>query len=392
MTGSRVAAGCVAATAVLVVIDVLLAWANGWPVVDGWLFSTVATVAFGVLGGVVTLKRPDNRLGWLLLVTTLLSALGAVAFQYGILGTLRRPGLPGATVVGGVGWGVSAALMFGVLVTLFLLLFPDGHLPSSRWRPAAWAAVLGTALMIGGLAAGAVDAGMPTVVARAATRGGFTSDGLPRVLNEVGHVLVFAVCPLAVASLFVRLRRADPVERRQVEWFAYGVVLFVASLLLPAPEPVSLLFEATATILLPVSIAVAITRYRLYEIDRLLSRTVTYAVVSAVLVGIYGAITVVPSAALDLRSDLLVAAATLAAAAVFVPVRVRVQTAVDRRFNRARYDAALVVEQFAARLRHDVDLRVLAHELGDTVASTMQPAHVSLWLAGRQSIRDRPAP
>ena len=118
-----------------------------------------------------------------------------------------------------------------------------------------------------------------------------------------------------------------------------------------------------------------------------MSRTVTYAVVSAVLVMVYSAITVVPSAAFDLQSDLLVAAATLTAAAVFVPVRVRVQAAVDRRFNRARYDAALVVEQFASRLRHDVDLGALVHDLGDTVATTVQPAHVSLWLPGRQPIR-----
>jgi len=138
---------------------------------------------------------------------------------------------------------------------------------------------------------------------------------------------------------------------------------------------------------IPAAILVAILRYRLFELDRLMSRTVTYAVVSAVLIAVYSAITVVPSAAFDLQSDLLVAAATLVAAAVFVPVRVRVQAAVDRRFNRARYDAALVVEQFASRLRHDVDLGALVRDLGDTVATTMQPAHVSLWVPDRQSIR-----
>ena len=382
MSGPRVVGGCVAALGVLVVADVGLAWANGWPIVDEWLFSTVAVLAFGALGGVIAWKRPGNRLGWLLLTMALLSAAGAVAFQYGVAGSVRWRHLPGATVVGGVGWGVSAALAFGVLITLFLLLFPDGDLPSRRWRPAAWAAALGIALMVTGLAAGAVDAGMRGVVAQVAMRGGFTPDGLPLVLNEVGHVLVFAVFPLAVASLFVRLRRADQVQRRQLEWFAYGAVLFMASVLIPWPEPLWFLLEAAATIFLPVSVAVAITRYRLYEIDRIVSRTVTYGVVTAVLAGGYVLVGVVPSAVLELESDLLVAAATLAAVAAFGPVRRAVQTAVDRRFNRARYDAAAVVERFGTRLRHDLDVSHLGADVRGVVGATVQPTHVTLWLAG----------
>jgi hypothetical protein len=131
-----------------------------------------------------------------------------------------------------------------------------------------------------------------------------------------------------------------------------------------------------------VVVAVAVLRYRLYEIDQIISRTATYAVVSAVLVTVYAAVAVVPSAVFDLDSDLLVAAATLAAAAVFVPVRRRVQALVDRRFNRARYDAQQVVDRFGSRLRADVDMAHLADDLRRVVGATVQPAHVTLWLAG----------
>lgn len=134
--------------------------------------------------------------------------------------------------------------------------------------------------------------------------------------------------------------------------------------------------------LIPGAILVAVLRYRLFEIDRLLSRTVTYAMVSAVLVVVYTAVTVIPSAVFDLQSDLVVAAATLAAAAAFVPARRRVQLVVDRRFNRARYDAAVVSGRFAEWLRHNVDLDTLAHDLTRVLVVTVQPAHVSLWLQG----------
>ena len=385
MNGSRMGGTSVAALCVLIVADALLARVNGWPIFDEWLFSTVATLAFGALGGVIAWKRPDNRLGWMLLAMTLLTALGAVASQYGIAGSVRWPGLPGAAVVGGIGWGVSAALAFGVLITFFLLLFPDGDLPSRRWRPAAWIATLGIALMVTGLAAGAVDAGPQRVLAQITTGGGFMPDGLPRVLNDAGHVLVFAVFPFAVASLFLRLRRADQIQRRQLEWFAYGAVLLMASVLIPWPEPLWFLLEAAATIFLPVSVAVAITRYRLYEIDRIVSRTVSYGVVTAVLVGVYVLVGVVPSVVFDLESDLLVAAATLAAAAAFVPVRRQVQAVVDRRFNRSRYDAQRVVDRFGAQLRADLDVDGLATDLGRVVGATVQPAHVSLWMAGDAS-------
>jgi hypothetical protein len=193
-----------------------------------------------------------------------------------------------------------------------------------------------------------------------------------------------------VLGVVRRLRRAVGVERQQLKVVTFGVVVsvggFVLNVVMQALAGTSLPLWATAVVIgiTPAAVLVAILRHRLFEIDRLVSRTVTYAVVSAVLIAVYALVAVVPSAAFNLQSDLLVAAATLTAAAVFVPVRVRVQAAVDRRFNRARYDAALVVERFASRLRHDVDLGTLVHDLNDAVATTVPPAHVSLWLPGRR--------
>lgn len=153
--------------------------------------------------------------------------------------------------------------------------------------------------------------------------------------------------------------------------------------LIPWPEPLWFILEAAATIFLPISVAIAITRYRLYEIDRIVSRTVSYGAVTAVLVGVYMLLAVGPSAVFHLEFDLLVAGATLAAAAAFVPVRRWVQATVDRRFNRARYDAERVVNGFGARLRQDPDLDRLASDLDAVVSSTVQPASVEVWIAER---------
>ncbi|HSK97075.1 MAG TPA: hypothetical protein VK891_10700 [Euzebyales bacterium] len=377
------AALAVCAAAVIMTADALLAWSNGWPLFDEWLFGLVSTTVFGALGGLIVWKRPANRLGWLLLATNLASAAGSLAFQYGIAGTLRPAGLPGSNVIGAVGFGVHAGLRFGILITLFLLLFPDGRLPSRRWRPVAWTAALGIVLMV----AGAAMADVRVVISQISTPSGFVGQGWGRLVNNLGHVLVFAVFPLAVASLFLRRRRAGPVLRRQLKWFAYGAVLFVASLVVPLPEPAGFLFETAATIFLPVSVAIAITRYRLYEIDRIVSRTVTYAVVTSVLAAVYVLIAVVPSTAFQLESDLLVAAATLAAAAAFVPVRRRVQAVVDRRFNRSRYDAVQVVEGFGGRLRGDLDLDRVSADIRGVVGATVLPAHMSLWIRSAERVR-----
>jgi hypothetical protein len=208
------------------------------------------------------------------------------------------------------------------------------------------------------------------------------------LFDPVGSVIILGAVG-AVAAVVVRFRRSHGVERQQFKWFLSPVCLVCVSVTvdaLPVPLPtwVSVISDGASLlgfIGLPVSITLAILRFRLYEIDRLINRTVTYALVTATLLVTYAAVVALPGVIIDLRSDVLVAAATLATAAAFVPVRRRVQRVVDRRFNRARYDAARVVDRFGARLRVELDLDGLADDLCGVVASTVQPAHVSLWLA-----------
>jgi hypothetical protein len=309
-----------------------------------------------------------------------LSAGGSAAYQYGIAGTRWAERLPAPDLIGGTGWAVQSGAPFGILITFFLLLYPDGRLPSRRWRPAAWAAAVGITGLVTGLAISAVAVGPDSIAALTQRGADFEPSGIGRTISEAGNLFNLAVFPLAVASLFVRRGRAGPVERRQLQWFAYGAVLFVLSILPQFIWMFPFWVEYSAVLFLAVAIAVAITRYRLYEIDRIISRTVAYALVTAVLIAVYALVAVVPSLLLDVESDVLVAAATLAAAALFVPLRRRVQTAVDRRFNRARYDAVQVVERFGSRLRGDLDLAGLTGDVQAVVRATMQPAHASVWL------------
>lgn len=199
----------------------------------------------------------------------------------------------------------------------------------------------------------------------------------------------FGAVVLGVASAVAvvrRLRRSSGIERQQLKIVTAGVIAsgsgFVINMVLRTAFGIGVPPWAISALVgvIPLTILLAVLRYRLFDIDRLVSRTVTYAVVSAVLVVVYAAVVVVPAVLFNLQSDVLVAAATLAAAAAFVPVRHRVQQFVDRRFNRARYDAARVSEQFADRLRRNLDIDALADDLHRAVVVTLQPAHVSLWL------------
>jgi len=265
------------------------------------------------------------------------------------------------------------------------LLFPDGRLPSPRWRPVPWLAGATTAAAI------ALDAARPTLD----LGGGHQVDnpiGTAAVTNPpwstVGDVvedLLGVLVVVAVASLVVRFRRSRGDERLQLKWFTYAAALlpltFLDSLL---PDPVSNLLFAALVAFLPVAAGVAILRYRLYEIDRLINRTLVYGLLSALLGGVYAGLVLLGgqlSGGLgDRTPGWAVAVATLAVAALFQPARRRIQAAVDRRFNRRRYDAARTIEAFSARLRHHVDLDSLSNELLAAVDQTVQPTRASLWL------------
>ncbi|CAN5891361.1 hypothetical protein BH23ACT10_BH23ACT10_16370 [soil metagenome] len=344
------------------------------------LFGGVFDLAALSVAALIAARRPHNPIGWILLGIALGLPLNEAAERYARLSlSAADGGLPGTLLVA---WTTNWSWALTVLAVPFLLLlFPDGRLSTRRWQPVLWTAAVNAAVIV------SVTAAWPGLDAFPGVQSPFGVAALDEAIVErvlgVGFTVHAVASVLAVVSLLLRYRRGDTVERRQLQWFAYAAVVLVVIInVTPSSvDPVAFeLLEELAGLGLMTAVAIAILRYRLYEIDRIVSRTATYAVVSAVLVGVYALVAVVPSVAFDLESDLLVAAATLAAAGVFVPLRRRVQVVVDRRFNRARYDAAQVVEGFGDRLRDDLDLDGLAGDLRRVVASTVQPDHVSLWM------------
>ena len=277
---------------------------------------------------------------------------------------------------------------FVTLVTLYLfLLFPDGRLPTPRWRPVAW---------LGGAFAAMAAAGVAFTL-------GSDRPNLPALRNPFG--LAPAVVPLGVAgaglaglvscavlaawSLVVRSRRGTDETRQQIKWLACSGCL-VALALVPAvalsltpgwPARVASGAVSAAVLAMPTTVAIAVLRYRLYDIDRIISRTLAYAIITGVLAGVYAALVLLATSVLGVRTPVAVAAATLAAAALFAPVRWRVQHAADRRFNRDRYDADQTMAAFAARLKDAVDLDTIREELADVVQATLEPTSVRVWTA-----------
>ena len=360
---------------VLSSLALLLVVSHAGDVSQYYYEDAAVAVAFALLGAVVAAHRPANPIGWLFLAIGLSGALGVVSNEYVTYTLATAPGaLPGGSVAAWLSlWTWWPA--YG-LVPLVLLVFPDGRLPSPRWRWAAWLAGAGVALLTLGIAATTV--GDPVRFALSEEEPG----GLAGLILAVS-VGAAAVSFLAgLASLALRWRRAWGNEREQLKWvvFAAGLAL-VANIVLQVLQLPGL--GLAGVVLVPVGAAVAILRYRLYDIDRIISRTVTYGLLTALLGLVYVAGVFVFGWLLNPGgedSTLAVAASTLAVAALFQPARRRLQAAVDRRFNRARYDAARTVEAFSARLRDEIDLDTLTAELLAVTDQTMQPIQVSLWL------------
>jgi hypothetical protein len=367
------AGACVAL--VLGSLALLLAVSHTGEVSQYYYEDAAVALAFALLGAVVAAHRPENPIGWLFLAIGLSGAVGVVSNEYVHYTLATAPGaLPGGPVVAWLSlWTWWPA--YG-LVPLVLLVFPDGRLPSPRWRWAAWLAGAGVMLLTFGIAA--TTLGDPVRFALSEEEPG----GLAGLVLAVS-VGAAAVSFLAgLASLALRWRRAWGNEREQLKWVAFAAGLaLVANIVLQILQLPGL--GLAGVVLVPVGAAVAILRYRLYDIDRLISRTVAYGLLTALLGLVYVAGVFVFGRLLNPGgedSTLAVAASTLAVAGLFQPARHRIQTVVDRRFNRRKYDAAKTVEDFSARLRNEIDLDTLSAELLAVVNQTMQPTGVSLWL------------
>jgi hypothetical protein len=353
---------------------------------EGALYAFFFVLGSATVGLVLALRRPENPIGWLYSAAGLAWAypipLGAWVDQ---LVSEHRPLPLVAQVVvasGDLSWAPGIALG----VTLPALLLPNGRLRSRRWRVVAAAAATGAFLTVAAsaLAPGPLEAtGTDNPLGLAGPAGRVAA-----VLAIVGILLHWLSLPPAAVCVVLRFRSSVGVERQQLRWVAAGVAAAVAGLLIALPGGLGFAPDWISNIVLPallcppVAVAVAVLRYRLYDLDRVVSRTLAYALLTVLLGLGYAAVVLGLGRLLPEGSSLAVAAATLAAAAAFSPLRRRVQAAVDRRFNRRRYDAAGTVAAFAARLRDQVDLDALHTELLAVVDQTVAPTRASLWLRG----------
>jgi hypothetical protein len=362
------------------------------PVFDYWLINTVIALSFSPVGAVVAPRLPPhNPIGWLFCTVGLFGAVRVFVAEYAIATLLAEPGTLLSKLPSGeaLAWVSSWVWVVHFGPFLFLaLLFPDGRLPSPRWRPFAW--VVGVVVVAGTVAV----ALWPETAARFDRANDPLGIEVAAPLINPMETILYVLALVAATSLLVRLRRSRGVERQQVEWFAYAVGMLAVSTSLAyviseAMDAewlswISSVLVVASLVGLPVAMSIAILRYRLYNIDVLINRTLVYGSLTAVLALVYfGTIVVLQRVFVALtgeQSTLAVVASTLVIAALFRPLRRRIQSLIDRRFYRRKYDAAKTLEAFSAKLRDETDLEALSDDLVGVVRETMQPAHTSLWL------------
>ena len=358
------------------------------PIYPYWLENILFAVGYSTVGAVIASRSsPENSIGWLFCAIGLFFGVIHFSAEYAIYALLTQP----ETLIGGeaAAWILSWAWILAVgLIVFLVLLFPDGRLPSRRWRWFAWLSLL---LTFTGAVWGAFTPG--AILSLGQINNPLGVEGLPNVW-KLTQTLMLTLIFVSAASLFMRLRGASGVERQQIKWFTYtGVVASSAALLTyTISEPLGALWlkwvgyvaMQLALIGMPISMGIAILRYRLYEIDTLINRTLVYGSLTVTLIALYfGGIVVLQRvfvALIGQQSTLAVVASTLVIAALFNPLRHRIQSFIDRSFYRRKYDAAKTLEGFSMKLRDETDLEALSDDLVGVVRDTMQPAHVSLWL------------
>jgi hypothetical protein len=348
----------------------------------GWTASNISgqvvNAAIPVAGFVLASRRPQNRIGWLFLVAGLTLGLSGFSSQYA-LGALvaHRESWPAGLAFA---WLSNWTWVIPIAMLAFLfLLFPTGYVRSRRWRLAAWfAGGVFTLATVGALISATSLWAHPFIPTSQAT-------GLNALLFSMAPFLISAGLLVSVTALVVRFAKSSGEERLQLKWCATAalvlVVVFVASI--SVHSAVVNVLQSLAFMWLWTAIDIAVLKYRLYEIDKIISRTLAYAIVTGLLVGMYAGLVLLATHLLTLKSPVAVAGSTLVAAALFSPLRSRVQQLVDRRFNRARYDSDHMVAVFAARLKDATDLDAVQSDLTSVIRQALEPAHVSMWTENR---------
>ena len=360
-------------------------------VFDVWFM--LVFLSFATVGALVASRQPKNAIGWIFCALGACNSVAVASQGYAIYALLPRPAyLAGGAVANWLSSLLAGPIVFAMFA-LVLLLFPDGRPLSRRWRAVIWLDLIAIALIFasafkpGPLDTSLLDADNPFGVEGAGA--------LLDALEIAGLLLALSAAATGAVSLVLRLRRSHGDERQQLKWFAFAGAVFCAAFaagpILWSLPPSSrfdwiwtvLFLSAVSTI--PAAAGVAILRYRLYDIDFIINRTLVYGPLTVMLVGIYlGAVVslqYVFRAATSQESTLAVVASTLAIAALFNPLRRHIQSFIDRRFYRRKYDAAKTLEEFSMKLREETDLEQLNADLLSVVRVTVQPAHVSLWLA-----------
>jgi hypothetical protein len=413
------AALCVAMFVAVVVLDVLArsAQSPGNSTTLGTISETVSFVlflAFPVIGALIASRRPQNPIGWICLADGLLWMILAVTDGYSVYGVTKPGSVPFPVAVGTLSNQWLWVPTVGLLGIYLVLLFPDGRLPSRRWRPLAWFSGVMIVLLsvTEGLAPGPLEnqGGVPNP---------FGLEALPWLV-DVSYIILplLPLCIFASAvSMVLRFRRSRGVVRQQIKWVAFvasfsgllyliamisSLVVQVSSGSVPQfPWWAEVLFSVAALSFagVPVAIGFAVLKYRLYDIDVIINRTLVYGSLTAMLVALYfGSVATSQTILRALtgqteQPQLAIVVSTLVIAALFNPLRRRIQSFIDRRFYRRKYDARKTLEAFSARLRDETDLQTLNNDLTGVIRETMQPAHVSLWLRpdrppkGEQEVR-----
>ena len=396
-----IAAGVAAVTIAMLVFPLVallvLPGAEEMPYYDPSPVSMIASLATAaaylsmvLTGMVLAIVRPRNTIGWLLLAAGFSFTAWIFAGEYAARAVYLDWPLPGYRVAD---WLFPVFSLLGPLFIGFWipLLFPDGRLPGPRWRPVAYGMLVMTVFGSGVALVTEADEEFGRLLPNPTAIGG-TAEEVLEAVNGAATVLLLVFLGLAIASVIVRFRRSRAVERQQMKWFLAAIGLVFASMiamtafyflgLQDLSNASYFVFNAVIGII-PIAIGIAVLRYRLYEIDRLISRTIGWALVTGLLVGAFALLVLGSSAVLEPLTGgntLAVAGSTLVVALLFNPLRTRVQGAVDRRFDRSRYDGERTLVAFGDRLRDEVDLETIRADMLATVESSVRPSRVGLWL------------